>query len=96
MALDITATAPVLFLALLLIDITFNSCLDESDSFMPGTLSRCDVAFIARELGSSWEMVGRELNVPDAVIDEIKAIQSTVFEKCYRKCNCVICTVIMG
>ena len=96
MALDITDTAPVLFLALLLIDITFNSCLDESVSFKPGTLSRDDVLLIANELGSSWKMVGRVLNVPDAVINEIEANESEVFEKCYSKCNCVVCTVIMG
>ena len=96
MALDITATAPALFLALLLIDITFNSCLDESDSFKPGTLSRYDVFSIARELGSSWKMVGRVLKVPDAVINEIEANDSEVSEKCYSKCNCVVCTVIMG
>ena len=95
MALDITATAPALFLALFLIDITFNSDLDESVSFKPGTLSRDDVVLIAHELRSSWKIVGRVLNVPDAVINEIDANESEVYGKCYSKCNCVVCTVII-
>ena len=32
-------------------------------------------------------MVGRELNVPDAVIDQIESDESKVSEKCYRKCS---------
>ena len=40
-------------------------------------------------------MVGRALNVPDAVIDQIDANKSDVSEKCYSKCNCVVCVVIM-
>ena len=96
MPLDITATTPALFLALLFIDIAFNSGLDESVSFKPGTLSRNDVLRFARELGSSWKMVGRVLNVPDAVIKEIEANESEVLGKCSSRCNCVVCTVIMG
>ena len=96
MALDITATAPALFLALLFIDIAFNSGSDESVSFKPGTLSRDDVLRFAHELGSSWKVVGRVLNVPDAVINKIEANESEVSEKCYSKCNCAVCTVIMG
>ena len=90
MALGITATAPALFLALPFIDVALNSGLDESISFKPGTLSRDDVLHFAYELGSSWKMVGRVLNVPDAVINEIEANESEVFKKCYRKCNCVV------
>ena len=60
-------------------------------SFKPGTLSQDDVLCIAHELSSSWKMVGRVLNVPDAVIDQIEADESTVSEKCYSKCNCVLC-----
>ena len=40
-------------------------------------------------------MVGRVLDVPDAVIDQIEADESKVSEKCYSKCNCVACLVIM-
>ncbi|XP_074621215.1 uncharacterized protein LOC141879799 isoform X2 [Acropora palmata] len=57
--------------------------LDESVSFKPGALSQDDVLGIAHELGSSWKMVGRVLNVPDAVIDQIEANKSEVSEKCY-------------
>ena len=70
---------------------SFNLGLDESVSFKPGALSRDDVLGIARELGSSWKMVGRVLNVPDSVIDQIQADESTVSEKCYSMCNCVVC-----
>ena len=96
MGLDITATAPALFLALLFIDITLNSGLDESVSFKHGTLSRDDALRLAHELGSSCKMVGRVLNVPEAVIDHIEANESEVSEKCFSKCNCVVCTVIMA
>ena len=65
-------------------------------SFKPGSLSQDDVLRIAHELGSSWKMVGRMLNVPDAVIDLIQAEEPEVTEQCYRKCNCVVCVVIMG
>ena len=78
-----------MFLALFYGYYTFNSCLDES-------VADDDVLLIAHELGSSWKMVGRVLNVPDAVIDDIENSESEVSEKCYSKCNCVVCTVIMG
>ena len=74
---------------------SLNSGIDESVSFKPGILSKDDVLVIAHELGSSWMMLGRVLNVPDAVIDQIEADKSNVSEKCYRKCNCVVCVVIM-
>ena len=49
------------------------------------SISQDDVLLIAHELGSLWKMVGRALNVPDAVIDEIEADESKVSEKCYSK-----------
>ena len=75
---------------------SFNSGLDESVSFKPGTLSEDDVLIIAHELGPSWKMFGRVLKVSDTVIDQIEANESYVTEKCYRKCNCVVCIVIMA
>ena len=62
---------------------------EESSSFKPGTLSQDDVLLIAHELGLSWKMVGRRLKVPDAVIDQIEADESKVFERCYSKRYCV-------
>ena len=94
MALDITATAPALFLVLLFIDITL--LIQEKDSFKPETLSQDDLLCIAHELGPSWIMLGRVLNVPNAVIDQIEANKSEVSEKCACKCNCLLCVVIMG
>ena len=41
-------------------------------------------------------MVGRVLDVPDAVIDQIEADESKVSEKCYSECKGVVCFVIMG
>ena len=75
---------------------SFNSGLDDSVSFKRGTLSRGDLLRVAHELGSLWMMLGRVLNVPDAVIDQIEADTVKVSEKCYRKCSCVVCVVIMG
>ena len=75
---------------------SFNSGLDESVSFKPGTISQDDVLPIAHELGSSWKMVGRVLNVPDAEINKIEENESDVSEKCCSKCDCVLCIVIMG
>ena len=63
-------------------------------SFKPGSLSQDDVLRIAHELGSSWKMVGRVLNVPDDVIELIQVDEPEVSEQCYRKCNCVVCVVI--
>ena len=61
-------------------------------SFKPGTLSQGDVSDIAYELSSSWKMVGRVLNVPDTVIDQIEAnTYSGEMMKCYSKCDCVVC-----
>ena len=60
-------------------------------SFKPWALSRADFLGIAYELSSSWKMVGRVLNVPDAVIDQIEADKSEDSEKCYGKCDCVVC-----
>ncbi|XP_044176227.1 uncharacterized protein LOC114959826 isoform X2 [Acropora millepora] len=59
------------------------SGVDESFSFKTGIPSRDDVLLIAHELGSSWKMVGRLLNVSDAVIDQIEADESKTFERCY-------------
>ncbi|XP_044163683.1 uncharacterized protein LOC114974378 [Acropora millepora] len=56
---------------------------DTVESLDPGTLSEDDVRLIAHELGPSWEMVGRVLNVPDAVIDQIKANKSKDSDECY-------------
>ena len=75
---------------------SFNSGLDESVSFKPGTLSEDDVLLIAHELGPSWKMFGRVLKVPDTVIDQIEADESKVSDKCYSKCNCVVCIVVVG
>ena len=75
---------------------SFNSGLDESVSLKPETLSEDDVLRIAHELGPSWKMFGRVLKVPKAVIDQIEVNESDVTEKCYCKCNCVVCIVIMA
>ena len=91
MVLDIAVTALASFIALFYRYYSFNSGLDESVSFKPGALSQDDVLGIAHELSSSWKIVGRVLNVPDAVIDQIQADESTVSEKCYSKCNRVGC-----
>ncbi|XP_044166057.1 uncharacterized protein LOC122950012 isoform X1 [Acropora millepora] len=53
------------------------------ESFDSRTLSKDDVLLIAHELGPSREMVGRVLNVPDAVIDQIEANKFKDSEKCY-------------
>ena len=60
-------------------------------SFKPGALSQADVLGIAYQLSSSWKMVGRVLNVPGTVIDQIEANKSSDSEKCYGKCDCVVC-----
>ena len=68
----------------------FNSDPNEVESFDSGTLSRDDVLLIAHELGLSRKMIGRVLNVPDAVIDQIEANKSGDSEKCYSKCDCLV------
>ena len=75
---------------------SFNAGVDESSSLETGIPSRDDVLLIAHELGSSWKMVGRLLNVPDAVIDQIEEDESEVYDRCYSKCNCVVFLVIVG
>ena len=90
MALDFVVTAPALFLVILFIAISFNSDPNEVESFDSRTLSKDDVLLIAHELGPSWEMLGRVLNVPDDVIDQIEANKSKDSEKCYSKCDCLI------
>ncbi|XP_044171363.1 uncharacterized protein LOC114948882 [Acropora millepora] len=50
-----------------------------------GALSQDDVLGIAHELSSSWKSVGRVLNVPDAVIDQIDADEPKISDKCYSK-----------
>ena len=61
-------------------------------SFKPGTVSEDDVILIAHELGPLWEKVGLALKVPKAVISQIEANNSEVFNKCHSKCNCVVST----
>ena len=68
----------------------FNSDPNEVESFDSRTLSKDDVHLIAHELGPSRKMVGRVLNVPDAVIDQIEANKSKDSDKCYRKCDCLV------
>ena len=75
---------------------SFNAGVDESSSLKTGIPSRDDILLIAHELGSSWKMVGRVLNVSDAVIDQIEVDEFKVFDRCYSKCNCVVFVVIMG
>ncbi|XP_068719825.1 uncharacterized protein [Montipora capricornis] len=57
--------------------------LDPNFSFKTGTPSSDDVLLIANELGSSWKMVGRALNVPDGVLEQIGEDEPKLFEKCY-------------
>ena len=59
-------------------------------SFKPGTVSEDDVILIAHELGPLWDKVGLVLKVPKAVISQIEANKSGVFNKCRSKCNCVV------
>ena len=75
---------------------SFNSGLHKSGSFKSGTVSKGDVLCVVHELAPSWKMVGRVLNVPDAVIDQIEVDKPRVSEKCYSKFNYVVCVVIMG
>ena len=66
-------------------------------SLKPGTLSKDDVLLIAHDLGPSWKMIARVLDVPRAEINEIEANETKVSERCYCKNNnCVVCIVIMG
>jgi len=55
----------------------------KSVSFKPGTVSEDDVILIAHELGPLWEKVGLALKVPKAVISQIEANKSEVFNKCH-------------
>ena len=73
---------------------SFCADLNEVESFDARTLSKDDVLLIAHELGPLRKMVGRVLNVPDAVIDQIEANKSEVSDKCYSKCNLHV--VIVG
>ncbi|XP_044167737.1 uncharacterized protein LOC114971227 isoform X1 [Acropora millepora] len=57
--------------------------LAESVSFRPETVSEDDVLLIAHELGPLWKKVGLVLKVPKAVISQIEANKSEVFEKCH-------------
>ena len=75
---------------------SFNSGSDENVSFESGTVLEDDVLLIAHELGSSWKILGRALDVPDALIHQIEANKSQVSEKCYSKCSCLVFVVIMG
>ena len=59
-------------------------------SFKPETVSEDDIILIAHELGPLWEKVGLVLKVPKAVISQIEAKKSEVFNKCHSKCNCVV------
>ena len=69
---------------------SFNSGLDESVSFKPVTVSEDDFLGIVHELAPSWKKVGLALKVPKAVISQIEANKSDVFDKCYSKCNYVV------
>ncbi|XP_067041649.1 uncharacterized protein [Acropora muricata] len=62
--------------------------LDESVSFKLGTLSKDDVLLIAHELGPSWKMVARVLDVPRAEINQIEANKTEVSERCYSALTC--------
>ena len=100
MALDFVTTAPALFLRYHCTSLvpflsfyryfSFNSDPDTVESFHSGTLSEDDVLLIAHELGPSWKMVGRVLNVPNAVIDQIEANKSEDSDKCSSKCDCLV------
>ncbi|XP_068718549.1 uncharacterized protein [Montipora capricornis] len=57
--------------------------LDPNFSFKTGIPLSDDVLLIANELGSSWKMVGRALNVPDGVLEQIEEDEPKLFEKCY-------------
>ncbi|XP_015754489.1 PREDICTED: uncharacterized protein LOC107334100 [Acropora digitifera] len=57
--------------------------LAESVSFRPETVSEDDVLLIAHELGPLWKKIGLVLKVPKAVISQIEANKSEVFEKCH-------------
>ena len=88
LTLDVAVTTPTFFLTLLFNSyFSFNAGVHESSPLKTGTPSCDDILLIANEIGSSWKMVGRVLNVPDAVIDQIEADESKVFHRCYSKCN---------
>ena len=59
-------------------------------SLRPETVSEDDVLLIAHELGSLWKRIGLVLKVPKAVISQIEANKSEVFEKCHSRCNRVV------
>ncbi|XP_068689636.1 uncharacterized protein [Montipora foliosa] len=58
---------------------------DPSFSCKSGTPSRDDVLLIAHELGNSWKMLGRVLDVPDPVLEQIKEDSDQVSERCYSE-----------
>ena len=75
---------------------SFNSGSDENVSFESGTVLKDDFLLIAHELGPSWKMLGRVLDVPNALIDQIEENMSQFSEKCYSKCICLVFLVILG
>jgi hypothetical protein len=45
---------------------------------------KADFQLVAREIGCSWKMLGRELNVPHPVIESIESDYIQIYEKAYQ------------
>ena len=62
--------------------------MDQPLSLKTGTPSKDDLLLVAHELGTSWKMLGRALDVSDAVLEQIEEDEPKLFEKCYSEYKC--------
>ena len=63
----------------------YPSDLDPSFPCKPGTPSRKDFLDIANELSNKWKMLGRVLQVPEHVLEEIEEGNRDLSERRYRE-----------
>ena len=57
--------------------------MDEHLSLKCGTPTTDDLLLVACELGSSWKMLGRALDLPEHVLEQIEEDERKLFDKCY-------------
>jgi len=57
---------------------------EQPSSSKTGTPSTDDLLLVAFELGASWKMLGRTLEIPDPVLQQIEADNPLLSERCYN------------
>lgn len=66
-----------------IVSVITSIAIDQPSSSKTGTPSTDDLLLVASELGASWKMLGRTLDIPEPLLEHIEADNPHLSGRCY-------------